>query len=163
MKFQLFDIEISTPNDWRIRVTETSNYENGKMAIISPKKLYIAIRWQDINTIKKDGKFSLKEYIDEVFSKPKDKRIKNIKLLEDKAYKRDNHEYRFIRVSFVYKKLLSPPKPQEYIGLLILCRKLNRLIGAFTNYPVGIMDEDVRYLEEPLRSISCVCQFNNYS
>ncbi|MEM2743365.1 MAG: hypothetical protein QXF54_05150, partial [Candidatus Methanomethylicaceae archaeon] len=79
MKIKLFDIEISIPNDWRIRVTESSNYENGKMAIISPKKLYIAIRWQDVNSIKKDGILSLKDYIEEIFSKPKDKKIKDFK------------------------------------------------------------------------------------
>lgn len=162
MKFQLFDIEISTPNDWRIRVTESSNYENGRMAIISPKKLYIAIRWQDVNSIKKDGILSLKEYVEEVFSKSKDKRIKDLKFLENKGYWKDDHEYRFIRVSFVYKKLFSQPKPQEYMGLLILCKRSNRLIGAFTNYPIGVLDEDVRYLEEPLKSIACKCNSINY-
>lgn len=161
MKFQLFDIEISTPNDWRIRVTESSTYENGKMAIISPKKLYIAVRWQDVNSIKKEGIFSLKNYVEEVLSKPKDKKIKDFKFLENKGFTKDDHEYRFIRVSFVYKKLFSQPKPQEYMGLLILCKKLNRLIGAFTNYPIGVVDEDVKYLEEPLKSIICKCDSIN--
>ncbi|MCS7098344.1 MAG: hypothetical protein NZ922_05150 [Candidatus Methanomethyliaceae archaeon] len=162
MKFQLFDIEISTPNDWRIRITESSNYEDGKMAIISPKKLYIAIRWQNVKSIKKQGIFSLKDYVEEVFSKPKDRKIKDVKLLENVGYKKDDHEYRFIRVNFVYKKLFSQPKPQEYMGFLILCKKLNRLIGAFTNYPLGVIEENVKYLEEPLKSIVCKCNYINY-
>ncbi|MCQ5337691.1 MAG: hypothetical protein NO475_05830 [Candidatus Methanomethylicia archaeon] len=153
MKFKLFDISIETPRDWRIRITESSNYESGRMAVISPKKLYIAIRWQNTD-IKKT---SLKDYIEEVLTQRKDKRIKDLKILENTGFEKEGHEYRFIRVSFIYKKLLNPPKPQEYIGYLILCKRTNRLIGAFTNYPIEAIDESIEYLEKPLKSIICEC------
>ncbi|MCX8181851.1 MAG: hypothetical protein N3D12_01905 [Candidatus Methanomethyliaceae archaeon] len=162
MKFQLFDIGITTPSDWRLRVTEKSAYQSGKMAIISPKKLYIAVQWQPLDSIKsaavKEGnEFSLKEYIEEIFSQTKDKKIRDMKVLENTGHVEGEHEFRFIRVTFTYKKFLNPPKPQQYIGYMILCKKINRLIGAFTNLPIDAIDEDITYLEGPLRSIVCYC------
>lgn len=164
MKFQLFDIGITTPSDWRIRITESSSYNSGKMAIISPKKLYIAVRWQPLDEIKKFMKnkekgtaFSLKDYLDDVFGQRTDKKIKDMKILENIGHEEGNHEFRFIRVTFTYKKFLNPPKPQHYIGYLILCKKINRLLGAFTNFPIDAVDADVSYLEGPLRSVVCLC------
>ncbi|MCQ5362262.1 MAG: hypothetical protein HA492_07565 [Candidatus Verstraetearchaeota archaeon] len=163
MKFQLFDIGVTTPSDWRIRVTERSTYQSGRMAIISPKKLYLAIQWRPFDSLKMEksekgeGTFSLQEYLNEVFGQTKDRRIKDLKVLENTGHYEGDHEFRFIRVTFTYKKFLNPPKPQHYIGYLILCKKLNRLIGAFTNYPVEAVDEDVSYLEGPLRSVVCLC------
>ncbi|MEM3039565.1 MAG: hypothetical protein QXO54_02025 [Candidatus Methanomethylicaceae archaeon] len=167
MKFQLFDIGVTTPSDWRIRITEKSTYQSGRMAIISPKKLYIAIQWQPIDALKKikeatdeEATLILKDYIDEVFGNTKDKKIKDLKILENTGHTEGDHEFRFIRVSFVYKKFLNPPKPQQYMGYLILCKRINRLIGAFTNFPVEAVDEDISYLEGPLRSVVCNCTKN---
>ncbi|MGC8936030.1 MAG: hypothetical protein ACP5KV_01520 [Candidatus Methanomethylicaceae archaeon] len=164
MKFQLFDIGITTPSDWRIKITEKSSYQSGRIAVLSPKKLYIAVQWQPLDALMKskgakEGEevFSLKDYLDEVFGQTKDKRIKDMKILENTGHEDGDHEFRFIRVTFTYKKFLNPPKPQHYIGYLILCKKLNRLIGAFTNFPVDAVDADVSYLEGPLRSVVCQC------
>lgn len=164
MKFQLFDIGIITPSDWRIRVTEKSTYQSGRMAVISPKKLYIAVQWQPLDKVAKlkgakedEEAFSLKDYLDEVFGQTTDKKIRDMKILENTGHEEGGHEFRFIRVTFTYKKFLNPPKPQHYIGYLILCKKINRLIGAFTNFPVDAVETDVSYLEGPLRSVVCQC------
>ncbi len=164
MKFQLFDIGITTPSDWRIRVTEKSTYQSGRMAVISPKKLYIAVQWQPLDKVAKlkgakedEEAFSLKDYLDEVFGQTTDKKIRDMKILENTGHEERDHEFRFIRVTFTYKKFLNPPKPQHYIGYLILCKKINRLIGAFTNFPVDAVEADVSYLEGPLRSVVCQC------
>ncbi|MBC7113436.1 MAG: hypothetical protein H5T34_05420 [Candidatus Methanomethyliales bacterium] len=164
MKFQLFDIGITTPSDWRIKITEKSSYQSGRIALLSPKKLYIAVQWQPLDALMKskgakEGEkvFSLKDYLDEVFGQTKDKRIRDMKILENTGHEDGDHEFRFIRVTFTYKKFLNPPKPQHYIGYLILCKKINRLIGAFTNYPVDAVDADISYLEGPLRTVVCQC------
>ncbi|MGQ9760155.1 MAG: hypothetical protein ACUVQ5_06285 [Candidatus Methanomethylicaceae archaeon] len=173
MKFQLFDIGITTPSDWRIRVTEQSSYKSGRMAIVSPKKMYIAVQWQPLETLlvnkakkagektKEEDVFSLEKYLDDVFAQTQDKKIRDLKVLENVGSKEDDHEFRFIRVKFDYKKRMwHRTKPQEYVGYLILCNRLNRLIGAFTNLPAGVIQEDITYLEGPMRTIICLCSQN---
>mgnify|MGYP001132242552 CR=1 FL=1 len=167
MKFLIYDMSFETPPNWKFRITETSSYESGKMAIISPKKVVIGVQWQPLEKMgrsnskkveTKPEKVSLDEFLSDLFSSiPKDRKFRDLKVLERTGHERGVHQYRFFRLSFTYKKLFGKEKPQHCIGYLILCKKTKRTIGAFTNLPLGMIDEDIKNLEGPMKSLRCLC------